>query len=343
MKRRGWHLQTAASWFGFWVYNESKALWCVDTSSWRRVNPTDCCADLWHSALTHSPQNLGLSLQHFLHNLKSGILGKKYIYICRIDLTTEVKTKQWNMKILAGRTQTTDLSAISCFSIFLKSQNKSHLRQNYSHTGAHSHAGSQKRGTERHERAQDTNGISSSEFSQGTFWILLPYWCLLDFRRIIPKPNNQLNLQLIILNTNNRALAVEISLLWSGTHRKSKSHSGMITRIHNSGYVKSDSDDLGKPKTPNTPEKFYFPRVSALILHSQGQISITVLPSLYPLLQTLEQSCQHTNHSSSAGICSVTNWGLLGFCVYILINAGTDLIVHNHSTKQEHLQNRWVL
>lgn len=91
-----------------------------------------------------------------------------------MDITTGVKTKQWNMYSLAGRTPNTDLSATSCFSIFLRIQNKSHLRQNYSHTGAHSHAGSQKRGIERHERSQDTNGISSSEFSQGTFWILFP-------------------------------------------------------------------------------------------------------------------------------------------------------------------------
>lgn len=96
----------------------------------------------------------------------------------------------------------------------------------------------------------------------------------------------------------------------------------MITCIHNSGYVKSDRDDLGKPKTPNTPEKFYFPRVSALILHSQGQIAITALPSLCPLMQTLEHSLPaHKSQQLSAGICNVTNWVLLGFCVCILINA----------------------
>lgn len=103
-----------------------------------------------------------------------------------MDLTPGVKTKQCNMYILAGRTQNMNLSAIYCFSAFLKIQNKSHLRQNYSHTGTHSQAGSQKKGTERHERPQDTNAISSSEFSQDTFWILLPKWCLLDFKRIIP-------------------------------------------------------------------------------------------------------------------------------------------------------------
>lgn len=103
----------------------------------------------------------------------------------------------------------------------------------------------------------------------------------------------------------------------------------MITCIHNSGYVNSDSDDLGKPKTPNTPEKFYFPRGSALILHSQGQITITVLPSLSPLVQTLEHSLPaHKSQQLSAGICNVTNWVLLGFCVYILINAWTDISIY---------------
>lgn len=70
-----------------------------------------------------------------------------------------------------------------------------------------------------------------------------------------------------------------------------KSHSGTITCIHNSGCVKSDRDDLGRAKTPNTPEKFYFPRVSALILHSQGQITITVA-------MNADTGAQHTNHSS---------------------------------------------
>lgn len=103
----------------------------------------------------------------------------------------------------------------------------------------------------------------------------------------------------------------------------------MITCIHNSGNVKSDSDDLGKPKTPNTPEKFYFPRVSALILHSEGQISITVSLNAdiaEPAAQITEL-CRHLQRDKLA---------VLGFCGYILINAEM-LILHNHTSKQEHL------
>lgn len=112
----------------------------------------------------------------------------------------------------------------------------------------------------------------------------------------------------------------------------------MITCIHNSGYVKSDSDDSGE--TPNTPEKFYFPRVSVLILHSQGQITTAAFPSLSPLTQPLEPSLSaHKSHQLSAGTCTGTNWFLLGSCVCISINACTDanFYIIFRNTKHEHL------
>lgn len=54
--------------------------------------------------------------------------------------------------------------------------------------------------------------------------------------------------------------------------------------------------------------------MSALIPHSQGQIAITALPSLCPLMQTLEHSLPaHKSQQLPAGICNVTNWVLRGF------------------------------
>lgn len=91
-----------------------------------------------------------------------------------MDLTSGVKTKQCNMYVLAGRTQNMNLSAIYGFSICLKIQNKSHLRQNYSHTGT-THMQAHKRKTEKSMRDHE---IPMLFHLQSSLRILFEYYLL---------------------------------------------------------------------------------------------------------------------------------------------------------------------